>query len=773
MIGFMKGFTPSSDKMIMKFRSFRLAACLVLAACTSPPPAPVVPPPVPVPVSHGPDDDHQSVSREEFQASPWGRLPQVATWKFLPAGAAAILTDGREVRLEFVAPSVIRWWVPAAPGESPLSPGAVYGEPGIQVTGRQTNGVLFLDTPDLGLRWNLSDLSWTLVRGEKELLHTAGGARVSGRRLDQAFAAADATRWFGPGLEAESQSAKHWIDDSARPDGTGPFSAPVLVGAGGSLPLVLALDNSYQSYSRVTAEEASLGAVNGGLDLLVSAAPRADDAVGALTGLTGRLEVPPSWAFGTALVLPPEENGLFLRGAKLPIQTAVGAYRGDRPFRSLVPGPGPLPLPDLTAADVRAHWLSLPPFDSLPTGGGVVLQAVPGRQDWTARFNDGGRNSPLAGMHNRLVGVSTKAVAEAWSLDNPGLRPFVLTESAVVGSLRWALPEIRVKAGEDSGGLAQVLNLGMAGLGTPAIRLDLSPLGRADRKEAAFQSLLSWMLIPVLTLDWGDDPAGFWAGLAVADQKRLKAILDCRSQFRPLFSQITRTAAMTGRAAWTPIWFGAPTDPKALSQDGEFLFGEGLLAAPVQAGSNHRSVYLPGPGVWFDFWSGTEFGSGQVYDIEAKSDRPLLFVRGGAMVPLREPEAFDGKAVYNPLTVHVFPGGRGMGTYYFDDGISLAWKTGAAWETRLVFDFSQREMTLDHGTVATTGSFRADPYLLYRIHSVYRPKQVKIDGKVIPLFGDSWGVTDTDRSAAWYESDHSLLLKTFRPERAQTIQILF
>jgi len=336
-----------------------------------------------------------------------------------------------------------------------------------------------------------------------------------------------------------------------------------------------------------------------------------------------------------------------------------------------------------------------------------------------------------------------------------------------VGSVRSALPEIRVKA-EDTGSLIRVLNLGMAGFGIPAIRLDMTGLAGAS-KESAFQGLLSWLLIPVLTLDWGADPAAFWAGLTDVDQKRLKSILDRRSQFKPFLAQITRAAA-TGLSPWTPVWFAAPTDPKAVVED-EFLVG-GLLAAPMPPGTDHRSVYLPGPGVWFDFWSGTEFGGGQAYDLDAKKDRPLLFVRGGAFVPLREPEAFDGKAIYNPLTVHVFPGGRGEGTYYLDDGVTQEWKAGNAWETRLVYDFSQKEMTLDHQAL-TMGKFRPDPYLLYRVHNLYRPKQVRIDGKPIPLFGDSWGVTDTDRSAAWYESDHTLLIKTFHPEKAQSLQILF
>jgi hypothetical protein len=374
-------------------------------------------------------------------------------------------------------------------------------------------------------------------------------------------------------------------------------------------------------------------------------------------------------------------------------------------------------------------------------------------------------------MNNRLPVLEARVAAGVQAARAPGLRPLVLAGSAALGSVRWALPQIAVTVGDESA-LPRVLGLAETGMGTPAVRLDLTPLAAKSTRNAAFQALLSWLMAPVLTLDWGPDPAAFWNGLAEPDQRRLKAILDRRSQFKPLFAQLARQAA-AGRSAWTPVWFAAPADPKALAADDEFLVGDSLLAAPVSGNATGRQVYLPGPGVWFDFWSGEEFGGGKTYSVDAYADKPLLFVRAGSFVPVREPEAFDGKDVYNPLTVHVFPADRGEGSYYRDDGVTTAWKSGGAWETRLTYDSTQNSMTLEHEAVTTTGLLKPDPYLMYRLHNVFRPKAVKIDGKAIPLFGDSWGITDTDRSAAWYESDHTLLIKTFRPEREQAIDISF
>ena len=752
-----------------------LPCAVVLWQCaTSPLPA-TAPVQAPLQKAAGPDDDHRPVSREEFQASAWQPLPKVSSWKALADGASVTLADGRELSLTFVAPAVVRWWVPSAAGDQPLSPAAVYGAPGqkVSVQVKEVAGTVYLDTPGLGMRWSLSDLSWTLIRGDATVVRTAGGPRVAGRRLNQAFHAEDAARWVGPGLEAGRTSARAWIEQSPQPDGSGPFAVPVVFGAGGALPFVAALDSSYQCYTRVSDSEASLGALNGGLDLLVAAAPKAAGTIEALTTLVGRPGLPPLWVHGTALVVPAAETGTFVRSARLAIQTALGPENSGRAsFQAVVVGRDQFPVPDLTQAGAASSWAEHWGLSGVPQGAGVWLTPLPGRLDWGTTFDDGGRQSPLARMNNRLPVFEAQAAASAQASRAPGLRPFVLAGSAALGSVRSALPEISVAVDDDSA-LARVLALGVAGVGTPAVRLDLTSLAVKGKKNAAFQLLLSWLMAPVLTLDWGPDPATLWAGLSETDQKRLKSILERRSQFKPLFDQVARQAAATGRPEWAPLWFAAPNDPQALSSEDEFLLGEGLLAAPVAANSPSRSVYLPGPGVWFDFWSGEEYGGGKAYTIESRPDRPLLFARAGSFIPVREAEAFDGKDVYNPLTVHVFPGDRGAGAYYRDDGTTLAWKDGGAWETRLTFDFTQKTMSLDHEAVSTTGLVRPDPYLMYRLHNVYRPKGVKIDGKPIPLFGDSWGITDTDRSAAWYESDHTLLLKTFRPEREQTIDISF
>ncbi len=770
----LKAPRESADKNTMKVLGLVLLS-VFLWQCSSQGPA-VVPakilPKPPVPAVQA-DDDQRSVSLEDFQRSAWAPLPPTATWKAIPGGAAVSLQDGRELTLTFVSPQVVRWWVPPASGAKALSPSARYPQDLAAVKVSETDGVLAIDTTDLAVRLKLSDLSWNLIRGDKVVLKTAP-PQAAGRRLQQGFAADSAVRWFGPGLTKDSQAAKFWTDRTPNSEGTGPWAAPFVFGAGGTLPFAIGLDNSYQTYTRVTETQASLGALNGGLDLLVAADSRASGVVAALTELTGRPGVPPEWAHGTALTLPAQESGAFLRREALAIQTAAGPAVARPGFQTIVTGSRTSgPLPDLTQMGTQDGWVSSLKVASWPTGAGAVLPMVEGRRDWAARFDDQGLSSPLARMNNRLPALEAQVVHGAWQNLSPGLRPFLLAESGGLGSVRYALPEKHVVAGKDEAALAEVLALGMAGQGTPAIVLDLTPLAQAETKEAGFRSLLSWMMVPVLVLDWGPQPAAFWANLAAPDRQRLKVILDRRSEFRPLFAQMAREAADAGQPGWRPLWFDFPKDVQALAHDDEVLLDDTLLAAPAPSTGATRSVYLPSPGVWFNFWTGEEFGGGKSYDLPVLADKPLLFVRGGGFVPVREPESYVERNAFKPLTIHVFPGGRGKGTYWFDDGQTLNWTKGTYVETQVSYGYTQRSMELAQQNLNAAPGLGSDPYVLYRLHAVYKPQQVKIDDKAIPLYGDSWGVTESDRSAAWYENDHTLLIKTFRPDRGQTILMSF
>jgi len=50
---------------------------------------------------------------------------------------------------------------------------------------------------------------------------------------------------------------------------------------------------------------------------------------------------------------------------------------------------------------------------------------------------------------------------------------------------------------------------------------------------------------------------------------------------------------------------------------------------------------------------------------------------------------------------------------------------------------------------------------------------VMLDRVELPLYGDSYGVTEADRSTAWYENDKTLLIKVFNWNVDQVVKITY
>ena len=131
-----------------------------------------------------------------------------------------------------------------------------------------------------------------------------------------------------------------------------------------------------------------------------------------------------------------------------------------------------------------------------------------------------------------------------------------------------------------------------------------------------------------------------------------------------------------------------PSDQRAVSMDGQFLFGPDLLAAPVlEPGARSRRVYLP-RGRWIDLWrsaryeersGGLRLGRPRVLSgrrtvrLPAPLDELPLLVRAGAVLPLLPPEVdtladegAGGNAVRladrrDHLDLLAFPRGRSSG----------------------------------------------------------------------------------------------------------------
>lgn len=110
----------------------------------------------------------------------------------------------------------------------------------------------------------------------------------------------------------------------------------------------------------------------------------------------------------------------------------------------------------------------------------------------------------------------------------------------------------------------------------------------------------------------------------------LKDYLDVRERLRPFIHAAMAEASQSGLPPMRPLFADFPDDPAAWDVDDAYLFGDGLLVAPVVAhGARDRQVYLPAGETWTDVWAGETHRGGATITVDAPLGRIPVFARNG------------------------------------------------------------------------------------------------------------------------------------------------
>ncbi len=189
--------------------------------------------------------------------------------------------------------------------------------------------------------------------------------------------------------------------------------------------------------------------------------------------------------------------------------------------------------------------------------------------------------------------------------------------------------------------------------------------------------------------------------------------------------------AQAGRPFMRAMVMDFPDDLRAVKAERQFMFGPSFLVAPItEPGARSHPVYLPA-GVWFDFWTGQRYEGGQTVEALAPLDRIPLFVRAGSVVPFGPEMLYADEKRFNPVEVHVYPGGDGSFDLYEDDGDTYAYANGAYTVTPMRYQRgnTEAEHKVQLGPVrgAFDGMLRTRSWRLL-LHDVNQPQSVRLGG---------------------------------------------
>ena len=283
--------------------------------------------------------------------------------------------------------------------------------------------------------------------------------------------------------------------------------------------------------------------------------------------------------------------------------------------------------------------------------------------------------------HNVYGLLMARATFEGLLDVRPDERPFLLTRACFAGSQRYAA----AWTGDNVSSWEHLLlslricqSLSLSGLGFCGP--DIGGFAGRPSPELFARWMQAGVLYPFMRTHYSheeidqQEPWSFGEEVEAISRRYLRL----RYQLMPTLYSAFEACTRTGEPPMKALLLEHPEDPNTHHGcDDQLYLGAHLMACPVVAdGARQREVYFPdAPGGWFDVWTGEAVAGGQRQSVDAPLDTLPLFGRAGGVVALDPPALSTALAEPGTLTLWTFPG-DGTSSFYFDDGISYAFRDG-------------------------------------------------------------------------------------------------
>ena len=190
-----------------------------------------------------------------------------------------------------------------------------------------------------------------------------------------------------------------------------------------------------------------------------------------------------------------------------------------------------------------------------------------------------------------------------------------------------------------------------------------------------------------------------------ANFEQMRDAIYLRYALIPYIYTMARWSYDTGVGMCRPMYYDYPEADEAYRYEGQYMFGNDILVAPVTSsdkGTNvsEKDIWLP-EGKWYEVMTGELINGGSVVTRSFTREQIPYYYREGAIIPLY-PRMMHLKKRPETLTLQFTPGARGEFNYYEDAGNNADYETACTF-TRIT------QNTEDGRTSCTiyprTGSF--------------------------------------------------------------------
>lgn len=291
---------------------------------------------------------------------------------------------------------------------------------------------------------------------------------------------------------------------------------------------------------------------------------------------------------------------------------------------------------------------------------------------------------PAPEVFNAYPLMHTTAVYEGQRAQTDKKRVVILTRSAYAGQQRnsaitwsgdirgnWAVFAKQVPAG---------LNFSISGI--PYWNTDIGGFFGGNPTNKDYQELFTrWFQFgafnPMFRVHGTGAPKEIWRWDGPT-QKILADYIRLRYRLLPYIYSTSWQVTSDGGTMLRPLMMDFGSDTNALDVGDQFLFGREIMLSPVtRAQAMTRSVYLPGRGDWYDFWTGKRLTGGQRLEAASPIERLPLFVRAGSILPLGPVVQYTSEKPVDPIELRIYRGADGAFTLYEDQGDGYNYAKGA------------------------------------------------------------------------------------------------
>ncbi|HEX3009212.1 MAG TPA: TIM-barrel domain-containing protein [Bacteroidales bacterium] len=211
----------------------------------------------------------------------------------------------------------------------------------------------------------------------------------------------------------------------------------------------------------------------------------------------------------------------------------------------------------------------------------------------------------------------------------------------------------------------------------------------------------------------------------------MRDAIKLRYSLIPYIYTNARYAYDTGISLCRPMYYDYPEQEDAYTYEGEYMFGNDILVAPIcksAAGDSiEQTIWLP-EGKWYEVVSDTLLDGGQVTTRKFTQAQIPYYYREGAVIPLY-PSVQHLNAQPDTIIVQFAPGNTGECLLYEDENNNGNYEKGSYTNTRITQ--STVGNTSTYTVNARTGTFSGMPdkrSFRFQMLNKTQPGSVKVNG---------------------------------------------